>query len=736
LRRYAPKVGYENNFLIMDQDDSESLIGRLRADDFESRDNPKFPKRGTIQNIFSQTVNKDTNLSSLLKKSYKHLLYFERALARIFNAYATYKIKNNMMDFDDLLVRMEQLLAENESSRQEIASRFNFILVDEYQDTNAIQARLTALLGQGHQNVTAVGDEAQSIYSFRGANFHNIMNFPGIFPGTKIVKLEDNYRSHPQILSVANHLLTQAKERFEKTLRPTRPDGPLARIIHLDTPADEAKEVARQIEADLSSGLSLNDMAVLFRASSHSFELEKLLNARRIPYTKFGGRKFLELAHIKDFICYLRISANPQDKGSLRRVLGHVSGLGPKGIENVIAWSERHPDYYAWLAEAPFTSAKAKQNSKGLGEHLASICQAGLAPEEVVDQTLTFYSKILPDLYPDDYPDRLADIQEFKGMASSHETLTDLLADLALDPPNNLAVTHEEAKARGDLTLSTIHSAKGLEWPRVYLISAVEGRFPSAYAKGPDIEEELRLMYVAVTRARDRLVITMPQFIAQWSQGGESGPSRFLGSLRAGQVEIIKDGKLLSSGSVKPVFERLEEVISLGYAGPKKPIDNPRAGRGQAHSQGPEPGDGDTHEPWADNDCQDAWEDNGSQELEWQSQDSQHGAYDKPPMAIAGATRPVSPQGAYDRPPKSIAGGLKAVWRPTANSPETDDSPEFAAVLEEPIDNPLPGQRVRHPFFRVGSVVTAIGDMVIIDFDEFGKRKVKIKHAKLTSAND
>jgi DNA helicase-2/ATP-dependent DNA helicase PcrA len=583
LRVYAPKLGFSNRFVIMDRDDSETMIGRLRTADPAASRNSKFPKRSTIQNIFSQTVNKELSVTQLIKKSYTHLIEFEPALRRIHEAYQRQKIERNLMDFDDLLLYLERLMVEHENVRQEIASRFTYILVDEYQDTNAIQARLTAHLGLGHLNVTAVGDEAQSIYAFRGANFKNILDFPKIFTGTKILKLEENYRSHPQILFVANHLLGQAKESFEKVLRPVRGTGPLAKIMVLGGLAEEAATVCDRIEADLVDGLSLSDIAVLFRASSHSFELEAQLNRRRMPFTKFGGRKFLELAHTKDFLAYLRLSVNDRDEVSLRRVLANVNGLGPKGQERVAEWALAKPSYLEVLGEAPLTKEKARPNLAKLRDLLVSVTGPDLSPRTVTEAVFLYYAAILPDLFPDDHPDRLTDLQEIKAMTEECEDLVAFLADMALSPPNNLIVSHEEAQARGDLTLSTIHSAKGLEWPRVYVISAVEGRFPSAYAKPSENEEELRLMYVAVTRARDRLTITMPIACRTWGVPGDGGwgpmpggPSRYLANIDPSLVDIVQETQ--ATGFAES-FERLSGVMNRDHSPAKITIEDPRAHR-------------------------------------------------------------------------------------------------------------------------------------------------------------
>ncbi|MDR2386076.1 MAG: UvrD-helicase domain-containing protein [Deltaproteobacteria bacterium] len=680
LRVYAPKLGFSNRFVIMDRDDSVSLLGKIRSEEHTASRNAKFPKRDTIQNIFSQTVNKDLTVSQVLKKSYPHLQDFTPGLERIFTAYGTQKAQRNLMDFDDLLFYFEKLLIQNEEVKNEIAARYDYILVDEYQDTNAIQARITAFLGLGHKNVTAVGDEAQSIYSFRGANFRNIIDFPNIYQGTKILTLEENYRSHPQILYVANHLLGQAQERFEKVLRPTRTDGPLVKIITLADLHQEAIRVADLIEADLESGLSLPDMAVLFRASSHSFELEAELVRRRLPYTKFGGRKFLESAHTKDFLSYLRLSVNPFDEISLRRVLIHVHGLGPKSLDSIVNWALANPDYMGLLDQAKLTRSASKEGLTELKDLLVAISQKDLGPKEVTELVFKYYSAKLPELYPDDHPDRLMDLKEFKPMAERATSLVAFLDDLTLDPPNNLSVG--QGHERNDLTLSTVHSAKGLEWPRVYLISAVEGRFPSSYAKATETEEELRLMYVAVTRAQDRLVITMPLWCPSWG-ASNNGPTRFLAKIDHDLVELIHD----SDNHDGDFFEETSQVIHSAHQVKKRPIANPRGGS-QFFDD-----DEDQSDIFANDD--------GSQIDEFLSQD--HGSQ------------------IFDEAEDSAKKAQK-------KSPARPKPHKGQVLLELSL-----GQKVIHPGFGLGQVKAVSGGTAIIDFEQYGEKKVMIRYSKLTA---
>lgn len=533
IRPQAHLLGYPAGFTIMDQDDAESLVARIRGEQPEVKRHKRFPQKGAILNALSQSINKDRPLLETLADSFPHFLEFAPIIDRIGREYREHKIKNALMDFDDLLVGLEVILRDHEEVRQRIAGRYDYILVDEYQDTNPIQARLTHLLGRDHLRVTAVGDDAQSIYAFRGASFRNIMDFPKIFPGTQVMKLEENYRSQEPIVTLANHLIAQAREKYDKKLVAVRGTGEAPRMVAVQDQADEAGWVAARIEEFLDEGLELRDMAVLFRASSHSFDLEVELVRRRIPFTKYGGRKFLESAHIKDFLAFLRVAANPADGVSLRRVLTLVEGIGVKGAEVIVTWVDGSREQLMDLRSAP-VKGKAQKSLEPLADLMALIADSGEELGPRVKAVTDFYYPRVRDLYPDDWPDRQNDLKEILRMAEERGDLRGFLDDLTLDPPNYQRVDPED-KQHG-LTLSTIHSAKGLEWKVVFILSAVEGRFPPSYAvRSPaEVEEERRLMYVAVTRAEDLLFIMLPLGTIDRRTGLAAAPSRFLAALPGG----------------------------------------------------------------------------------------------------------------------------------------------------------------------------------------------------------
>ena len=557
IRPYAHLLGYPAGFSIMDQDDAESLISRIRGEHPEAKKHKRFPQKGAILNMLSQAINKDKPLLETIADAFPHFLEYAPSIDQIGREYREHKIRNAVMDFDDLLVGLENILREHEDVRRKLAGRYDYILVDEYQDTNPIQARLTHLLGRDHLRVTAVGDDAQSIYAFRGASFRNIMDFPKIFPGTEILKLQENYRSNEPIVVLANHLIAQAREKYDKTLKAMRGQGEAPRLVAVQDQIDEAGWVAAKIEEFIGEGIELKDMAVLFRASSHSFDLEVELVRRRIAFTKYGGRKFLESAHIKDFISFLRVVANPSDSISLRRVLTMVQGIGLKGAADLVEWVGGQWEKLMDLKSAPL-KGKAKSGIVPLAELLARLGQdEGNDPAARAGAVYEFYNPLVRDLYPDDWPDRQGDLKELIRMAEGRDDLRAFLDDLTLDPPNQKRSAPENAPSHG-LTLSTIHSAKGLEWKVVFLLSAVEGRFPPSYAARSleEVEEERRLMYVAITRAEDLLFIMLPLGSIDRRTGLAAMPSRFLAALPGGggaalwqKDQEVDPNELLNIGS-------------------------------------------------------------------------------------------------------------------------------------------------------------------------------------------
>ena len=508
LRRYADRLGFSNGFSLLDRSDTEDIISTLlHESDFKDH---RLPKKSTIADIFSKVVNTESSIEGVLKKEYEHLLELTPYIERLYCMYLEYKKKNSLMDYDDLLVYMRKLL-EDVRIRKRLSDQFKYIMVDEYQDTNKIQADILEGLCFTHKNIMVVGDDSQAIYSFRGADYNNMFEFPKRFSGTKIIKLEQNYRSTQPILDLTNAIMENATKKYTKCLYTRRKGGKKPEIVNTKTEEKQAKFVCRFIKEQLKKGYSLKDIAVLFRASYHSFELEAELTRKRIPYVKYGGFKFLESAHIKDFLCHLKAFLNKEDIISWIRILKLVKNIGPSKAQKLFLWikeNDIHPkDIHKW----PELKEREREGIINLAQLFFNISQNGISPAEAVKLTIDYYLPILKEKFIDDYPRRKKELDQLVPMASRYNSLKSFVDDLILEPPASPDEL-EQRKVEDFLTLSTVHSAKGLEWPIVVIIWASDGRFPLAKALSDLdlLEEERRLMYVAATRAKDHLVICYP----------------------------------------------------------------------------------------------------------------------------------------------------------------------------------------------------------------------------------
>ena len=507
LRRYAPRLGFPLTFGIMDRGDMEEVLGQIRKSTGLGDKDRKFPKRATLATIISKAANKGLIAEQLLAAEYAHLLSYAEAVKVLATEYKTFKQENALLDFDDLLIQLNRLLDEDPEARDEIAARYQYIMIDEYQDTNPVQADIVHHLGRGHGNVMAVGDDAQAIYSFRGASFRNIMEFPDRFPGARIIRLEENYRSRQPILDLTNHIISQAREKYEKKLFTRKQGGPRPHLATVSSQVDQALFVCGKILELQAEGVPLSQIAVLFRAARHSFKLEMELTRRNLDYVKYGGRRFLEAAHIKDLLAFLRTVANPKDGVSLTRTLLLMDGIGPKSAGRIASWVEGKRARLAALGDYP-AKGKTKEGLAPLAALYTRLAPKGLAMNERIEETWNFYRPLMEAKF-DDHPSREADIKEFLSLAQGYSSLKRFLSDMALEPPNASFSAGRPLDDR--LTLSTVHSAKGLEWEAVFIIEAVEGRFPPIYSNTPeDLDEERRLMYVAATRAKDRLFLICP----------------------------------------------------------------------------------------------------------------------------------------------------------------------------------------------------------------------------------
>ena len=507
LRRYGYHIGYSPNFTIIDRSDAEGIINILKSSLSLSGAGKRFPTKRVIINMISKAVNRSTDLESLLYDEYVHLEEFLGDIILLQDHYHKFKFEHGLMDYDDLLVNLKQVLKENAQVRQEVSQRFQYIMVDEYQDTNAIQAEIVRLIASTHNNVMAVGDDSQSIYSFRGADFRNIMDFPNIFPNTRIIKLEENYRSTQPILSMTNAIIEQADEKYTKALFTKVEGGKKPELYNAADAGEEAGYVAGRIAELQKEGLPLKEMAVLFRSGFHSYKLEIELASRGIPFEKRGGLKLTESAHIKDLLSYFRILVNDQDNLSWNRTLLMLDKVGPKTAQKILAALKTSDEPFTALAEYP----AAPGWQKGVVE-LAAILQSlkdpVLTPVEQFEILSEYYQPIFQRIYYDDYPKRSRDIEHLKTIISEYDSLAKLVDDTALEPPETIVVEDDTDR----LVLSTVHSAKGLEWDTVFIISLAEGKFPVSQAlPGEQWEEERRLLYVAATRAKKRLYMTYPR---------------------------------------------------------------------------------------------------------------------------------------------------------------------------------------------------------------------------------
>ncbi len=511
LRRHGHHLGFGSGFTIIDRGDAEGIINLLKSSLGLSGAGKRFPSKRMIMNILSGSINKSRTVEDLVFDQHIHLSEFLDDLYRIQDHYTRFKIDHGLMDYDDLLVNWYRLLAESEEARHEVTSCFSHILVDEYQDTNQLQAQIVRLLAHGHDNVMVVGDDAQSIYSFRGADFYNIMRFPEQFPGTKIIKLEENYRSTQHILNLTNSIISCAEEKFTKTLFTSIKGGVKPVLFTSRNESAEARFVVDTIEELQEQGTNLSDIAVLFRSGFHSYKLEMELTSRYYDFEKRGGLKLTESAHIKDVLSFLRVLVNPWDNLSWNRILLQLDKVGPKTAQKILSTIRGSEDPFTELEN--FKPAPGwRDGYRKLIELMTRLRQQNLSPAGQFDLLMEYYGPVLEKIYYDDYPKRKKDIDQVGVLVAGYGDLQSFIDDTTLDPPETANETGLDNNEGGRLILSTIHSAKGLEWDVVFAIGLAEGRFPHQNATpGEQWEEERRLLYVAATRARKQLYLTYPQ---------------------------------------------------------------------------------------------------------------------------------------------------------------------------------------------------------------------------------
>ncbi len=554
LRRYGSILGFASNFTIIDRADAEGIINLLKTSLGLGGATRQFPSKRALISMISGAVNKSLELEDLVYAQYPHLSEHLEEILSLQRHYRDFKRDNGLMDYDDLLVNWKRLLQESEEVRRAISSRYSHIMVDEYQDTNLIQADIVRLVAFTHDNVMAVGDDAQSIYSFRGADFYNIMRFPKVFEGTRIIKLEENYRSTQPILSLTNDIINNAAEKYTKTLFSRTEGGGRPLVFAGRDDREEARFVLQKIRELRDKGIPAHEIAVLFRSGFHSYKLELELGSQGLDFEKRGGLKLTESAHMKDVLSFLRVLTNPRDSLSWHRILLQIDKVGPKTAQKITAALTEAEDPFRFLAG--YSAGKAWQkNFERLAQLFQDLREKEHSLPELYEIVLAYYQPIFEELFVDDYPKRQKDLDQVKSVMAGYQDLQSFIDDTALDPPESDQQSRRGQRER--LVLSTIHSSKGLEFEAVFVIGLAEGRFPHASASaGESWEEERRLLYVAATRAKKYLYLCYPrELMTPDRQFRRVGMSPFLAELGPGLYERqTEDAGQMRDYGQAPVF--------------------------------------------------------------------------------------------------------------------------------------------------------------------------------------
>ncbi|KQS64242.1 ATP-dependent DNA helicase [Rhizobium sp. Leaf371] len=512
LRIYAEQIGLDIDFTIHDREDSADLMNLVRHELGFSKTESRFPTKGTCLSIYSRVVNSQAPLAEVLRLHFPWVAGWEAQLKSLFSAYVAAKQAQNVLDYDDLLLYWAQMVSDPDLAL-DIGERFDHVMVDEYQDTNRLQASVLMALKPGGRGLTVVGDDAQSIYAFRAATVRNILDFPGAFsPAADVITLDRNYRSTQTILAAANGVIDLARERFTKNLWTERQSAERPKLVTVKDETDQAVFIVEQILANRETGMTLKQQAVLFRSSHHSGPLEVELTRRNIPFVKFGGLKFLDSAHVKDMLAVLRFAQNPRDRVAGFRLLQMLPGVGPQTAGKILDAIAADPEPLAALAEIPAPPRTGGDWSPFV-TMLESLRKSGPGWPADIGLARIWYEPHLDRLH-EDAETRKADLLQLEQIAGGYASRERFLTELTLDPPD---ATSDQAGVplldEDYLILSTIHSAKGQEWRSVFMLNVVDGCIPSDLGTGTtqEIEEERRLLYVGMTRAKDSLSLITPQ---------------------------------------------------------------------------------------------------------------------------------------------------------------------------------------------------------------------------------
>jgi len=543
LRIYGRAIGLQPDFTVLDQADMEDLMNLIRGDLHLDARERRFPRKETLAAIYSRTVNAQMPLTDVVERHFPWVRKEIDAIRPLFQEYTKRKRDQHVLDYDDLLLYWNAL-AESEAG-EAMCEMFDHVLVDEYQDTNVVQAQLLRRMQERIPNVTVVGDDAQSIYSFRAATVQNILQFDQQFPGATIVRLEQNYRSTEPILDVSNAVIALSPQRHEKTLWSSREGAQRPRLVQCETEADQADAVCTSVLEARERGVLLRHQAVLVRAAWHSDLLEVELTRRNIPFIKYGGLKFLEAAHVKDVMSLLRLLENPYDEVSWFRILQLLEGVGPVTARQAIAELQIDAQSGATPIER-CVNARPQSLPGSAHEGFAALCSVfetctqrsvEVSVASQIESIRGFYDPVIERLYPGTGTEsRVNDIEQLQHLTGGYKERSAFLTDLTLDPPTTTSDLAGPPLMDEDyLIISTIHSAKGGEWDVVRLLHAADGMIPSDMTTGDDdlIEEERRLLYVALTRARDELEVYYPQryYYKARSSGDAHGYSQITGFL-------------------------------------------------------------------------------------------------------------------------------------------------------------------------------------------------------------
>jgi ATP-dependent DNA helicase UvrD/PcrA len=570
LRLHARDLGMEPDFTILDRGDAEDLLHMARSRLGLGQGGTRFPQKSTCLDIYSRCVNAQLPLGEVLPATFPWCRDAEADLSRLFARYTDLKEEQQVLDYDDLLLFWHGLLCDPVAAAR-VRERFDAVLVDEYQDTNVLQAEIVSLLRPDGSGVTCVGDDAQAIYGFRAATVRNILDFEQRFPGAAALTLTQNYRSTAPILAATNAIIAEAAERREKELWTGRDGGGRPVLVTCRDEDEQTSWLCEHVLAHREQGTELKRQAVLFRAQHHSMALELELSRRNIPFRKYGGLRFVETAHVKDLVSFLRLAENPRDGMAVLRVLGLVPGIGPKTsahLKEMLATGRG--DFGVWA------EVKVPEPASGVWPGLVELLQALAAPDpgEVsaqVHAVRVVYTPLLERRY-DNVLARLRDLEQLEGLASRSRDRARFLADLVLDPPSYTQELAGPPLLDEDyLVLSTMHSAKGLEFDVVYVIHAADGNIPSDMAAGSveEIEEERRLFYVACTRARDQLYVTHPlrYYTQPWAASDRYGyaqRSRFLTEAVLREFAEEQPSPSRSGGGEEPLERATTASIRAG----------------------------------------------------------------------------------------------------------------------------------------------------------------------------